>query len=261
MIEIKEKIQHWETMLFSLYYHDIIYSPQNTDNEEKSAELAESRMKKACVSKDIIDTSINQIIATKTHLITSNEDTNYFTDIDLSILGQNWESYSEYCKNVRKEYAIYPSAVYDTGRKNLLNKFLAMERIFKTNIFFEKFEKQARINIKSELDCLRKENEFYFTDSKQFVFVIEDDGNINEFFYQGVELIDEMEEISKIIYCPGFFDSAYYRFYYKNVKLNLEYSGMLGTNLLTEPNPSENDIIVAREIHEVFINIKNKKHS
>ena len=42
---IKSEIQHWEAVLFSLYYHDIIYDARKSDNEEKSAELAEKRMR------------------------------------------------------------------------------------------------------------------------------------------------------------------------------------------------------------------------
>ncbi|WP_198659598.1 hypothetical protein, partial [Nubsella zeaxanthinifaciens] len=49
LTEVKKKIQNWETILFTLYYHDIIYNPLKSDNEEKSAELAEKRMKQVLV--------------------------------------------------------------------------------------------------------------------------------------------------------------------------------------------------------------------
>jgi predicted metal-dependent HD superfamily phosphohydrolase len=39
LTEVKKKIQNWETILFTLYYHDIIYNPLKSDNEEKSALL------------------------------------------------------------------------------------------------------------------------------------------------------------------------------------------------------------------------------
>lgn len=151
---IKEEIQNWNTILFTLYYHDIVYNSLKTDNEEKSAALAEKRMKQISVSIDTIQLSKNQILATKSHIQSTDSDTNYFTDADLSVLGQNWDTYSLYCKNVRKEYSIYPDSIYNPGRKKVLNHFLSMERIFKTDFFYRKFEIQARLNLQKEIALL-----------------------------------------------------------------------------------------------------------
>jgi predicted metal-dependent HD superfamily phosphohydrolase len=154
LIEVKGEIQNWETTLFTLYYHDIIYDALKSDNEEKSAELAEMRMNQISVSNNIIKLCKKQILATKSHIESTDSDTNYFTDADLSILGQTWPIYSMYSKNVRKEYSIYPDFVYNAGRKKILNHFLAMDRIFKTNFFYNKFEIQAKGNIQKELEQL-----------------------------------------------------------------------------------------------------------
>lgn len=151
---IKSEIQHWEAILFSLYYHDIIYDARKSDNEEKSAELAEKGMRQIAVPKAIIERSKNQILATKSHAGSLNPDTNYFTDADLSILGQPWEVYSYYYMNVRKEYAIYPDIVYNPGRKKVLHHFLSMDRIFQTACFYDKYEIRAKENIRKELELL-----------------------------------------------------------------------------------------------------------
>ncbi|MNJ03033.1 hypothetical protein D3C73_1632060 [compost metagenome] len=55
---------------------------------------------------------------------------------------------------MRQEYAIYPDLVYNPGRKNVLLHFLAMDRIFKTDYFFEKYEKPARENLRKEAELL-----------------------------------------------------------------------------------------------------------
>lgn len=94
LIEVKSEIHNWETVLFTLFYHDIVYVSVNSDNEEKSAELAEKRLKQISLTTDTIDSCKSQILATKSHTISADSDTNYFTDADLSILGQNWETYS-----------------------------------------------------------------------------------------------------------------------------------------------------------------------
>lgn len=154
LTEVKGEIQNWEIILFTLYYHDIVYNSLKSDNEEKSAELAEKRMKQISVSTDKIELCKNQILATKSHIKSDNIDTNYFTDADLSVLGQNWETYSLYYKNVRKEYSIYPDFVYNPGPKKVLNHFLTMDRIFKTDFFYNKFEKQAKENVQKELHGL-----------------------------------------------------------------------------------------------------------
>jgi predicted metal-dependent HD superfamily phosphohydrolase len=154
LTDVKGEIQNWNTALFTLYYHDIVYNSLKSDNEEKSAELAEKRMKQISVSIDTIELCKNQILATKSHIKSADSDTNYFTDADLSALGQNWEKYSLYCKNVRKEYSIYPDFVYNPGRKKVLNHFLSMDRIFKTDFFHYKFEIQAKQNIQKEIELL-----------------------------------------------------------------------------------------------------------
>ncbi len=135
LTEVKDEIQNWNTILFTLYYHDIIYNSLKSDNEEKSADLVEKRLKQISVSIDTIELCRNQILATKSHLKSTDSDTNYFIDADLSVLGQNWETYSLYYKNVRKEYSIYPDLVYNPGRKKVLKHFLSMDRIYKTDFF------------------------------------------------------------------------------------------------------------------------------
>jgi predicted metal-dependent HD superfamily phosphohydrolase len=151
LTEIKTQIRDWDVVLLSLYYHDVVYNSLKSDNEQKSAELAEKRIKSIGISLEIIEQCKAQIMATKAHFMSENEDTNYFTDADLSVLGQSWEMYSEYYQNVRKEYAIYPDLIYNAGRKKVLKHFLGMERIFKTNYFYLKFEQQARVNLEKEL--------------------------------------------------------------------------------------------------------------
>ena len=154
MNEVKDELKNREAILFSLYYHDIIYNALRGDNEEKSAELAEKRMQQVSVPQSITKLCKDYILATKTHITSVDSDCNYFTDADLSILGQSWEVYENYFKNVRKEYSVYPDLVYKPGRKKVLQHFLSMERIYKTDYFFERYEGSAKSNLKKELEGL-----------------------------------------------------------------------------------------------------------
>ena len=151
---VKAEIQNWDVVLFTLYYHDIVYNSLKGNNEEKSAELAEKRLSRTSLQTEDIQLCKAQILATKSHQYAQDEDTNYFTDADLSILGQEWEAYSAYYKNVRKEYAIYPNFLYNKGRKKALIHFLQMDRLFKTDFFYEQYEKQARENLQREIELL-----------------------------------------------------------------------------------------------------------
>lgn len=154
LIPVQDHIKNWNVVLFTLYYHDIVYHPLKGNNEEKSAEFAEARLSAIDVPAPLIQHCKLQILATKKHLPEPDEDTNYFTDADLSVLGQEWDHYSRYYKGVRKEYSIYPDLIYKPGRKKVLQHFLNMDRIFKTEYFYNKFETTAKRNLQRELELL-----------------------------------------------------------------------------------------------------------
>lgn len=143
-----------DTLLFALYYHDIIYNASRKDNEEKSAALAVKRLTEINYTDTRIATCHDAIMATKTHTISSNTDINLFTDADLSILGSSPEKYQEYYKQIRKEYSVYPDFLYNPGRKKVLINFLDMDYIYKTQYFRDRYEFAARTNIASEIKNL-----------------------------------------------------------------------------------------------------------
>jgi predicted metal-dependent HD superfamily phosphohydrolase len=153
---IKEKIHDWDVLLFSLFYHDLVYNPLRRDNEERSIIITENRLATIDVPSNKIDACKKQILATKAHEKTEDNDTNFFIDADLSILGQDWHSYKDYVTAVRKEYALYADNLYYPGRKAVVQHFLKMNRIFITAHFFEKYEAQARQNLLHELQNIEQ---------------------------------------------------------------------------------------------------------
>lgn len=151
---IQTEVLDWDVLLFSAFYHDIVYQSTAKDNEELSAAFAQCRLSKIQFPETKIKHVVNQILATKTHEFSSDLDTHYFLDADLSILGHDWESYEQYSTSIKKEYAIYPDFLYNLGRKKALIHFLSRQGIFQTPYFKNKYEKQARINIQREIDTL-----------------------------------------------------------------------------------------------------------
>ncbi|KFF13011.1 hypothetical protein IW15_09555 [Chryseobacterium soli] len=151
---VKECISNFPALSFSVFYHDVIYDASSKRNEEKSAEFAAIRLQKLNINTAIIDSVTAQINATKAHLLSDDHDTNYLLDADLSILGKDSKTYIDYIKNIRKEYSIYPDFLYRPGRKKVLQHFLELKHIFKTDYFKDQYEIPARENIKFELGNL-----------------------------------------------------------------------------------------------------------
>lgn len=142
-----------DTVLFAIYYHDVVYKATRHDNEEKSAHEARIFLQKIGYQhqKKVIDF----IHATKGHKNPlSDPDLDYFLDFDLHVLGEMPAIYNAYTKNVRKEYSFYPSYFYRKGRRRVLQHFLGQTSIYHTAPFREKYEKKARENMERELENL-----------------------------------------------------------------------------------------------------------
>lgn len=151
---VRTLVSDWDTVLWSVFYHDVVYNTLNQNNEEKSAALAKKRLSSIHYPSSKITLCAAQILATKSHTVSDDPDTNLFTDADLCILGADSNTYMDYAAKIRKEYSLYPDLVYKPGRKKVLQRFLAMERIFKTDHFYAKYEDQAKKNLKQELGDL-----------------------------------------------------------------------------------------------------------
>ena len=155
LLPFTDRFTNWDTVIFAIAYHDIVYNPIRSDNEERSSRFAAKALDLMGVEVRHIKRCQELIIATKAHEAADLE-TNLFTDADLSVLGADPSLYDLYSENVRKEYGIFPALVYNPGRKKVLKHFLSMESIFKTPEFQELFEIQARRNLERELQSYLK---------------------------------------------------------------------------------------------------------
>lgn len=140
-------------LLFACAYHDIIYDTQSKDNEENSAARAVSELTAMQLSPGDIEYIRDLIISTKKHLPLRDDNASLiFLDADLAILSSGQERYGEYAQAIRQEYAWVNDADYAVGRRQVLEKFLARERIYFSEAFFSAHESQARANVNFELD-------------------------------------------------------------------------------------------------------------
>jgi predicted metal-dependent HD superfamily phosphohydrolase len=147
--------KNWDDVLFALMYHDIIYSTTSGSNEENSAVIAVKALETVSYPDERIAQVNKMILATKAHSNSGDQDVDLFTDADLSILGKPQDVYTDYCSKIRKEYSMFPDFLYNPGRRKVLQSFLSMERVFKTEFFFDKYETTARKNLADELKRLQ----------------------------------------------------------------------------------------------------------
>ena len=148
-----DKLQNPNEVLFSIFYHDIVYSSSKKDNELKSAQYAVKILpKETTLNSELV---FDAICATQLHQHNEIEDINWLIDFDLKILARDWEEYKIYFEQIRKEYRIYPDFLYKPGRAKALKHFLENEFIFQTDEFRKLYEEKARINIEKEILLLR----------------------------------------------------------------------------------------------------------
>ena len=148
----KNELQFPDEVLYAIFYHDYIYNSTRKDNELQSAAFAVKILpKNTTLDKERVS---NLILATKNHQSGENNDEKWLIDFDLKILSKDWEEYTTYFQQIRKEYSIYPDFLYNPGRKKALLHFLEEEHIYQTETFRNSYEEQAKKNIQKEINLL-----------------------------------------------------------------------------------------------------------
>ncbi|SHM11583.1 HD domain-containing protein [Flavobacterium saccharophilum] len=147
-----DQLQFPNEVMYSIFYHDVIYSASKKDNELKSAEYAVKILPKETTLNSAL--VFDMICATQLHQHNKIEDINWLIDFDLKILARDWDNYKIYFEQIRKEYRIYPDFLYKPGRAKALKHFLENEFIFQTGEFRKLYEEKARVNIEKEIKLL-----------------------------------------------------------------------------------------------------------
>jgi predicted metal-dependent HD superfamily phosphohydrolase len=138
----------------AIWFHDAIYDTHAPDNEERSAALARQCLADAAVNAKSRESVTTLILATKTHNASMHPDAGLLVDVDLSILGQPEPRFLEYEAQIRREYEWVPESMFVAKRAEILERFLARERLYATDRFFSRYEHTARANLKGSLKRL-----------------------------------------------------------------------------------------------------------
>lgn len=140
----------------ALWFHDAVYEPQRQDNEEQSAAWARRSALAAGCAQDIAARVEALVLATRAHdAAIADADTRLLVDIDLAILGAAPARFAEYERQVRAEYAHLPDSAFRAGRRAVLERFQARERIYSTDAYHAALERRARDNIANSLTALQ----------------------------------------------------------------------------------------------------------
>ena len=144
------------TARLAAFFHDAIYDPTRSDNEEQSAELAHEVL--TAVDRPEADDVAAIVRATAKHQLPADgpRETAAFLDADLAILAAKPAVYDTYTANVRAEYRHIPDDDFRSGRKAILEGFLERDRLFFTTAGQAKFEVPARANLRREIEQLSR---------------------------------------------------------------------------------------------------------
>lgn len=132
----------------AIWFHDAIYDTRSSENEQKSAEWAEDVIRRSGLDQAVAKRVANLILATRHHAAVEDNDAQVLVDVDLSILGREAASFWQYESNIRKEYAWVSEPLFRQKRMEILHGFLNRPSIYCFEEYQQRFEAQARVNLK-----------------------------------------------------------------------------------------------------------------
>ena len=124
--------QHEPKNAFKLaaWFHDAVYDPTRTDNEEQSAQWLERStatfVRDGDLARADVELALGMIRATAHPLEPVRDDTvGAFLDADFQVFASLPEDYDRYVRDVRREYAFVPDDVFMQGRRTFLESLQA----------------------------------------------------------------------------------------------------------------------------------------
>ena len=152
---LEEYADHPELVRLAAWFHDAVYLPDRSTNEERSARLAERALPEAGVSDAKTAEVARLVRLTVTHdPAEGDRDGEVLCDADLAILAASPQTYAAYTAAVREEYGFVPSDAFREGRAAVLRQLLELPRLFRTPYGQAEWEATARYNLAAELEIL-----------------------------------------------------------------------------------------------------------
>jgi predicted metal-dependent HD superfamily phosphohydrolase len=133
------------------WYHDIVYDTKSSENESRSAAVAEFSLAELGLESTDIARVSALILMTKNHQAPPGDsEAQLFLDADLHILEATPSVYSKYMRDIRAEYGWVADREFYVGRRRILQRFLDRPRIYHSP-YFAAGEAAARANVAAEI--------------------------------------------------------------------------------------------------------------
>lgn len=140
-----------DAVRLAAWFHDAVYDPVATDNEQRSAERAEQVLAALDVDPERIASIARLVRLTANHDPSSGDrDGEVLCDADLAVLASAPDHYTAYADRIRTEYAQVPDAEFAAGRAAVLRRLLARPQLYRTPAA-RSWEQRARDNVTAEL--------------------------------------------------------------------------------------------------------------
>ncbi|MEO3796296.1 metal-dependent phosphohydrolase [Nonomuraea sp. B10E15] len=140
-------------VLLAAWFHDAVYDGRPGWDEERSAQLAQSRLPRCGVPAGRVAEVARLVRLTAAHAPADGDrDGAVLCDADLAVLGG--PDYAGYAAAVREEYAHVPDDLFAKGRSEVLRRLLAGPSLYRTARAREWWEEAARANLAAELAAL-----------------------------------------------------------------------------------------------------------
>jgi predicted metal-dependent HD superfamily phosphohydrolase len=145
-----------DAVQLAAWYHDAVYDPERTDNEQVSAERARAGLR-GLVSDERIDEVARLVLLTAGH-DPAPDDANgaVLSDADLAVLAGPPDAYAAYASAVRAEYGHLSDAEFTAGRIAVLERLLALPVLYRLPAVTDEWTPRARANLTAELTLLRR---------------------------------------------------------------------------------------------------------
>jgi predicted metal-dependent HD superfamily phosphohydrolase len=146
-----------DAVRLAAWFHDAVYRPDRSENEERSAALAERALPEAGVPAPVTAEVARLVRLTVTHdPAQGDRNGEVLCDADLAVLAGSPDTYADYASAVREEYGFVPDEAFRTGRADVLRQLLALPRLFRTPVGHDRWERPARHNLATELELLSR---------------------------------------------------------------------------------------------------------
>ncbi|MER5760962.1 hypothetical protein [Streptomyces sp. NPDC002082] len=134
------------------WFHDAVYRPDRSENEERSAALAERALPELGIDDARTAEVARLVRLTITHdPAPGDANGELLCDADLGVLAGTAEEYAAYAAAVRAEYGFVPDEAFRAGRAAVLRQLLELPRLFRTAYGAAHWEAPARANLAAEL--------------------------------------------------------------------------------------------------------------